>query len=208
MSTSQNPNALELSHSLFADLEDATQSLSGALPHWLCATPESDQQTARMLIGAFEESEARPSTSDRRAMFASKRWVIRNQDLALLDSFGTILQGTATLTALAFATGAASMTPLAPAVAILYQLLKTGLVMRKKGVSLDALDFQVLCTLREQPQGLTPSEIREQLADVSQSLDASMVETCLNRLAKYPSRIGDVALVWKGADERWRSKDV
>lgn len=208
MSTRIGQSDSELSRTHFADLEDAIQSLTCNLPRWLCRSPGFDHEIAHALIGVFEISELQPNTSSRRIMFAPKRWVIRNQDIALLDSLGTILQGTATLAALAFATGTALLAPLAPAMAILYQLLKTAMVMRSKGVVLEQLDFQVLCVLREQPSGLTASETRKRLAKGAHVVDTGQVQACLERLAKYPSRTGEVALAWQGADNRWRSKDV
>lgn len=146
--------------------------------------------------------------SSHRAMFRPTRWVIRNQDLGLLDAVSGVSQGTATGAALFTATGSLTVGLLTPAIAVVTHLVKIALNLHKKGTQLSEPEFFVLALVLESPNGASVEALRSAWTARFGEEGASGVEALLERLAKYPSPVGDLSFVWKGSDGRWHTKDL
>jgi hypothetical protein len=198
-----------LSDLQFADRSEAVDYLFAELTprfrtHW-----ENGKKVAEGIVDAFAViSDDSGAAGVHRTVFAPKRWVIRNQDLAFIEALASILQGTVTGAALIASTGSIPLAALAPGIAVLAQLIKTGLALRAKGVTLNPMEFQVLCLLRESPHGLSAEGVLARLPSKAADDSAASIEVCLERLANYPARSGDIPLVWKTSDGVWRCKDV
>lgn len=148
------------------------------------------------------------SITTHRAMFRPKRWVIRNQDLGLLDGISGVLQGAATGGALALSTGSLTLGLLTPAIAVVTQLLKIHLNVRKKGVRLSESEFLLLSLVMQFPSGASVEILRPDWAARFGEEAVGEIEPLLEKLAKYPNTVGETALIWKGSDGLWRQKDL
>lgn len=146
--------------------------------------------------------------SSHRAMFRPTRWVIRNQDLGLLDAVSGVLQGTATGAALFASTGSLTLGLLTPAIAVATHLVKIALNLRRKGTQLSEPEFFLLALVLENPGGASVERLRNAWVARFGESEAGGLESMLEHLAKYPSPVGELSLVWKGADGRWRGKDL
>jgi hypothetical protein len=198
-----------LSDLQFADRSEAVDYLFGELAPRFRTARENGKKVAEGIVDAFAViSDDGGTAGVHRTVFAPKRWVIRNQDLAFIEALASILQGTVTGAALIASTGSIPLAALAPGIAVLAQLIKTGLVLRAKGVTLSPMEFQVLCLLRESEQGLSAEDVLVRLPSKAVDDSVASVEACLEKLAKYPARSGDIPLVWKTSDGVWRCKDV
>ena len=77
----------------FADRQDAIKYLGEKLSRALPSDLGLGNEIASSLVEVFLVQAEAGTTSDRRAVFAPARWVIRDQDLDLLGNVGSILSG-------------------------------------------------------------------------------------------------------------------
>jgi len=194
----------------FEDRRAATDYLAAHLPEQVSAVYGSPAKAAATLIDAFEQLaiSAAPGGESRRAVIPSLRWVIRDEDLGLFDSLSKVMQAAATGAAVLVPSGSPALAAMPPIIEMMAQLIKIALAIRAKGAILDEAELGVLMTLRGHPDGLSAPQLREKLpADVPFDSDASL-ETVLHRLEKYPTRSGDVSLVWRSAAALWHTRNV
>ena len=190
----------------FADRFDAIEFLAKRLREGGMG-PSADAVAETVVDEWGYTAPAPDKNSDLRAVFRPTRWVIRNQDLGLIEAVSGVLQGSATGTALAVTSGSLSLGLVAPAIAVATHLIKMGHNARNKGVQLSESAFFLLLLVREASDGASlpflTASWNARYADA-----AGPVEPHLDRLAKYPATVGDLALIWKGTDDLWRTKDV
>jgi hypothetical protein len=194
----------------FEDRRAATEYLAAHLPERMGALYGSSAKAAAALIDAFEQLAIAdpPSGETRRAVIPSLRWVIRDEDLGLFESLSKVMQAAATGAAVLVPSGSPALAAVPPAIEGIAQLIKIGLAIRAKGAILGESELLVLMTLREHADGLSVQQLRERLpADVQLDSDVSL-ETVLHRLEKYPTRSGDVSLVWRSAAGLWHTRNV
>lgn len=192
----------------FADRTDAVEFIAERLS--AAGNSSSANDIASAIADVFKQAAiaSDDASSTHRATFKPARWVIRNQDLGVVDSLGGILQGSATGAALGYSTGSASLGMLAPALAVITHITKIAFNIHGKGVKLAEEEFFVLVLLKESPDGRSSSDLATVCTDRFGARSPEQIESLLERLAKFPSRSGDLALAWKSADGLWRSKDV
>ena len=195
----------------FDSSDKATECLSDLLTSKLSGTSPSaipvDLVAQDLLsIWASPLETVQPGRS-RPAHIAGLRWVIRNDDLKLLDS---ILDGLkASAGAGFFLLGGLTMTGTAVAAAgLLAGFLKLAYNASSKGAILDARDYSVIAAMFGHPAGFTKEEILERLSVKEPDWTIDEVGKHLDRLSETPSRSGKIALVWKSADEKWRTAGV
>jgi hypothetical protein len=188
----------------------ATDYLAARLPQHLSAVYGSSAKAAATLVDNFKEPtfSAAPSGESRRAVIPSLRWVIRDDDLGLFDSLSKVMQAAATGAAVLVPIGSPALAAVPPTIEMMTQFINIALAIRAKGAILDEAELGVLMTLREHRDGLSAQQLRERLpANVSLDSDAAL-ETVLHRLEKYPTRSGDVSLVWRSAAGLWHTRNV
>lgn len=199
----------------FADRADAVEYLACHLRRGPLASVADDAtgDAAHAIADAIVDGWGHSVTSDggdslHRATFRPARWVIRNQDLGLVDAVFGVLQATATGAALLASTRSVTLGLLAPAIAVLTSLVKIGLNLRNKGAQLSEREFFLLALVAAAPSGARSEALREDWT-ARFGEDAKIeLESHLDRLAKYPSRMGELSLIWRDADGLWRAKDV
>jgi hypothetical protein len=171
-------------------------------------TPSGLSLAARDLLAIWAQpvETVQPGRS-RPAHVAALRWVIRDDDLKLLDS---ILDGLkASAGAGFFILGGLTVTGTAVAAAgILAGTLKLAYNAASKGATLSASDYSVIAALFGQSVGLTDQEILDRLSTSEPNWTIDQVRERLAALGEMPSRSGKVSLVWKAADGRWRTAGV
>lgn len=191
----------------FADRTDAISCISEHLLQGPMATAAA--RVAESIVDQFgHEAISRDVTSSHRAAFRPTRWIIRDQDLNLIDGIGGILQGTATGVVLGITTGSLGYGMIAPALVVLTNMVKLAINMRNKGVTLGNEEFIVMTALQDHPSGASVAQLQDALAKHFNGQASEHIEILLERLAKYPSRSGQIELAWKDADGIWRSKDI
>jgi hypothetical protein len=191
----------------FADRADAVEFLANHLGQGPLKTSAEDIAAAIVDEWGLTAS-GDDGQSSHRATFRPARWVIRNQDLGLLDAVSGVLQGSATGAALAVSTGSLTLGLLTPAIAVVTHLVKVSLNARKRGVRLSEPEFFLLALVREAPAGASLETLQGAWGARFGEGSSGAVEPHLEKLAKYPAPIGDLALIWKASDGRWHSKDV
>jgi hypothetical protein len=140
----------------------------------------------------------------RPAHIAALRWVIRDDDLKVLD---TVLDG---LKASAGA-GFFVLTDLKPtavvvaAVGLLAGVVKLAYNAASKGVVLSPDDYSIISALLKHKDGLTEEQLLEELRPADPGWTPEKTRSELARLAEAPSRSGKIALVWKTPDSKWRT---
>lgn len=172
------------------------------------ATPSGLSLAARDLLSIWAQpvETVQPGRS-RPAHIAAFRWVIRDDDLKLLDS---ILDGLkASAGAGFFIFGGLTMTGTAVVAAgILAGTLKLAYNAVSKGAMLSARDYSVVAALFGQSGGLTDQEVLDRLSDSESNWTIDQVRERLAALGEMPSRSGKISLVWKAPDDRWRTTGV
>lgn len=155
-----------------------------------------------------------PAPGTMRAAIKSRRWVIRNDDLGLLE-----LAGGLAVAAVTVATGGMAAVPAAAAM-VLAQSLILDRRLRKKGVFLSRDSFAVLSTLREANGPMTATEVARKLGHEGmrgaiQDLSPERMKKLLEGLAGAIQADGkQVALVTRqdrkpeGKEDLWRAVDV
>ncbi|MFL6664719.1 MAG: hypothetical protein ACJ8G7_21290 [Rhizobacter sp.] len=191
----------------FADRVDAVEFVAGHLRQGPMKAAAEDIAAAIVDEWALT-AEGHDADSPHRATFRPARWVIRNQDLGLLDAVSGVLQGTATGAALAASTGSLTLGLLAPAIAVVTHLVKASLNARNKGVQLSEPEFFLLALVREASAGASLDALQSAWTSRFGVGSAPGLEPRLEKLARYPARAGELALIWKGPDGLWRAKDV
>jgi len=163
---------------------------------------------ARDLLSIWAEpvETVQPGRS-RPAHIAALRWVIRDDDLKLLDS---ILDGLkASAGAGFFILGGLTVTgTTVAAVSLLAGTLKLTYNAISKGVTLSARDYSVIAALFGQSGGLTDQEILDRLLTAEPNWTLEQVREHLVALGEMPSRTGKISLIWKSSDARWRTAGV
>lgn len=191
----------------FADRSDAVDFLASHLRSQGLGCDCEDIATA--IVDEWSASSTTPDeTSNHRAVFRPARWVIRNQDLGLLDALSGILQGTATSAALVASTRSVTLGLATPAIAVVTYLIKVSLNARAKGVRLSEPEFFLLTLVREASDGASLESLQARWnARYPDRADGSL-QPLLNKLTQYPALAGEIALVWKGSDDLWRVRDL
>jgi len=135
------------------------------------------------------------------------RWVIRNDDLKLLDS---VLDGLKTSAGAGFfVLGGLTVTGLTVATAGLFAgFLKLAYNAVSKGAILSSRDYSLIAALFGQSAGLTDQEILDRLIATEPGWTIEDVRERLTMLGETPSRSGKISLVWKSTDARWRTAGV
>lgn len=198
-----------MSDSRFADRVDAVDYLVDELGKRIGVDTDAVRIFAEQAVDIFRVKESDSAEPNfHRVVIHSRRWVIRNQDLAIMDLLGGILQGTTTGAAVYFTAGSAHSSLIAPAVAVLVQVLKVGVAVRNKGVQLSECDFKLLMLVVESIRGITAQDIFAVEENRTLAPDVQSLEAALEHLAKYPTSSGDIALIWKGAGGLWHPKDL
>ncbi len=192
----------------FADRQDA---LDFVVEHLGSAHVEGHTTSlATMIVSAFEEDVPLSAGAEdgTRVLLKAARWVIRDDDLGLMDAFGKILESAAAAGAIYASSHSLTATVIAPATAIATQVVKVARNAARKGVRLDDEDCFILALLAQSSSGFTTSQVASGFARRFDEIRASEVPTRLAKLAKYPGRHGDVSLVWQGEDKSWRLQGV
>jgi hypothetical protein len=142
------------------------------------------------------------------AHIASLRWVIRDDDLKLLDSILDGLKASAGAGFFILAGRTVTGSTVA-AVSILAAFLKLAYNALTKGAILSPRDYSVIATLFNETNGLTEKEILDRLLSSEPNWTAEQVTECVVKLTRLPSGSGKVTLVWKSDDDgRWRVTGV
>lgn len=199
-----------MSEKTFEDRDSAAHYLASHLPAELDTTQRALATTAFGLVDLFRETGfSVPVEADaRRAVIPSLRWVIRNDDLALIDALGKVVTASATGGVALVSTGSLSLGAAPPALEILFQLVKVGKAVRAKGATLEPNEFQVLMALRSHAAGLSIGRLQEILPNHAPFDSEDSLEALLHHLDKFPTRSGGVSLVWRSADQLWRARDI
>lgn len=191
----------------FADRADAIEFIADRLRQGNLGTAAEGISAA--IVDEWGQSASGDDVdSSHRAVFRPTRWVIRNQDLGLLDGVSGVLQGTATGAALFASTGSPTLGLLTPVIAVVTHVVKIAMNLRKKGIQLTEPEFFVLAVVLECDGGASLDLLRSSWTARFGEEGASGVEALLEHLAKYPSPVGDLSFIWKGSDGRWRTKDL
>lgn len=191
----------------FADRADAIEFITGRLRQGNLR--DAAEGVSAAIVDEWGQSASGDDAeSSHRAVFRPTRWVIRNQDLGLLDGLSGVLQGTATCALLFEQIGSLTPSLLPPVIAVVMHVVKIAMNLRKKGMQLTEPEFFVLVLVLECDGGASLDLLRSSWTARFGEEGASGVEALLEHLAKYPSPVGDLSLIWKGADGRWRAKDL
>ena len=191
----------------FADRADAVDFIADRLRQ-VSLVSSADSIAAAIVDEWGQSVSCDAADSSHRAIFRPTRWVIRNQDLGLLDAVSGSLQGTVTGAALFASTGSLSLGLLTPAIAVATHLVKIAMNIRKKSVQLSESEFFVLALVLECHDGASLDLLHSRWTKRFGEEGVSGMESLLEHLAKYPSSVGDLSLIWKGSDGRWRAKDL
>ena len=193
----------------FSDREDAIDFLATNALSGLRFASAERQHLAQGIVDLFAVDELLGPPGDRRLMNKSKKWVVRSKDLQLIDAIGGILQGSAAGGALIASTGSLPLTLLAPAIAVLTYLAKIAFNVRDKGVSLEPVELNILCRLKEAKSGLDVQQLIKELNTLSPEQTLQSVNAHLDKLQNCHTRSGEnISLVWKSSNERWFTNDV
>ncbi len=166
--------------------------------------PQLAREVVAMWIAPEETIQPRWS---RPAHIAKFKWVIRDEDLKLLDSILDGMKAAAGANFFVLASSSLSGGTVA-AVGIFACFLKLAYNARKKGVSLDPRAYSVFEVLSERRVGLTDKEILVALVEKDPSWTFEDVHRTLNTLSEAESSSGKIQLVWKKSDETWRLNGV
>jgi hypothetical protein len=192
----------------FADRQDAIEFLGTTLAARILISQAVGKDLAANIVDDFAVSAEEDSSNGRRAVFAPARWVIRNQDLDLVNTIGSILQGTATAGTLLHAANAVGAGMIAPALLIATYVSKLVINLYKRGVTLSDFEYRALCAIRESNQGLTADQLANALKRAGIDASPENTQHVLNRLSQYPAASEDISLVWRSHDDHWHTKDV
>jgi hypothetical protein len=134
------------------------------------------------------------------------RWVIRNDDLKVLDAMADGMKSAA---AVGFFVHAATSTQLLSAgagmLAVVARLIRQAVV---KGATVDEEELRMLLLLAANPEGLLINEVVE-ILNRSESVSAEKVQQVLDRLAKHAVADGSTAaFVSVDGAGRWRAAGV
>ncbi len=197
----------------FNSTDEATEYVADFLRNRLPETslpPDLPSLVAQNLLPMWAKpAETVQPVRGRPAHVTRFRWVIRNEDLKLLDS---VLDGLKASAAVGFflipAVSAAAA--LAAAAGIFAGLLKLAYNVVIKGAILSARNYSIIAALFNRPDGLTDQEILDQLIVAEPKLVWTIedVREGLTMLSEIPSRSGKISLVWKSTDGRWRTTGV
>jgi hypothetical protein len=195
----------------FNSAEKVTEYVSNFLRQRFPKTslpPEALSLVARDMSPIWEElsETVRPARS-RPAHVASFKWVIRNDDLKLLDS---VLDGLKASAGVGFfiLAGVTVTGGTVAAAGILAGFLKLAYNAASKGAILSTRNYSIIATLFGQPAGLTDQEILDRLLTTEPSWTIEEIREGLTMLSEIPSRSGKISLVWKSADAQWRTTGV
>ncbi len=195
----------------FDSADKATAHISDLLRRQLSVTDPTSSAfplAARDLLSIWaQQAETVQPVRGRPAHIAALRWVIRDDDLKLLDA---ILDGMkASAGAGFFILGGLTVTGTAAAAAAIFAgMLKLAYNALSKGATLSVPDYSVIAVLFAQSGGLTDQEILDRLSTSEPNWTIDQVRERLAALGEIPSRSGKISLVWKGADGRWRTAGV
>jgi hypothetical protein len=169
----------------------------------------SDQSQAALLssLAPLWSEPSDPTAPRTRASISALRWVIRDEDLKLLDA---IISGI-TLSASAGFLLSAVVSPSAMSTAIInitVALMKLLYNAHQKGATLSKEDFALISLLKSKPDGLQEQEISSQLAAAGINCPPEELRRRLRSLLEVPTRSGKTALVWESAEHIWRSSGV
>lgn len=130
------------------------------------------------------------------------RWIIRDDDLKLLDA---VSEGFKSAGAAGFFFHAVHGGPLASAIGgIVVASVRLVRQARNKGAIVSPAELRILIVLKTNPDGLTPPEVAAILSQSVPTTDAD-VRQVLNRLAKYAVGDGSTTpFVAEDGDGRWR----
>jgi len=195
----------------FDNAEKAAECVSNALQHKLSDILPSGvplSLLARDLITIWvKQIETIQPKRSRPAHIAGLRWVIRSDDLKLLDS---ILDG------LKVSAGAGffilgGLTPTGTVVAaagLFASFLKLTFNAVSKGAVLCPRDYSVIATLFGQSTGMTNQDILDHLSNVESDWTLTEIDERLTKLSEIPCQSGKIAMVWKSFDARWRTAGI
>jgi hypothetical protein len=133
-------------------------------------------------------------------MFAARSWVVRDEDLKLAEI-------------IIHAAGASALvwqgSPLASLPAgFMLALWRFGTACRRKGATLDALQFKILAILRHIQPANAPA-LAAALARAKITMSSTDVEAELERLTKVTVSDGTViALAAKNSDDEWSAQGI
>lgn len=143
----------------------------------------------------------------RPAHIAGLKWVIRDEDLKVLDSILDGVKASAGAGFFAMA-GITAVPHVVAGVGITAAFLKLAYNAVTKGVRLSPEDYSILATVIGKPSGLLAEEIYDRLAKVEPNWTVEAISQRLTSLTEIPNKSGKIALVWKSADNRWRTTGV
>lgn len=169
--------------------------------------PGAMRLTATELSTIWSEpiQSVRPPGS-RPAHIAALRWVIRDDDLKILD---TILDGLKASAGAGFFV-LADLKPTAAVVAaagLLAGLVKLAYNAVSKGVVLSPPDYSMLAVLSKHGDGLSEEQLLEKLLQTGSDWTPEKIAAGLVNLSEAASRSGKIALAWKSAG-KWRLAGV
>ena len=138
---------------------------------------------------------------------AALRWVIRDDDLRILD---TVLDSLKVSAGAGFFVlpNIASTATIVAAAGLFTGIVKLAYNATSKGVALSPHHYSIISTLFGQRDGLTDEDLLSRLLRSQDDWTIDGVRAGLATLSEAPSRSGKIALVWKSADDRWRTTGV
>jgi hypothetical protein len=141
------------------------------------------------------------------AHLADLNYVIRNDDLKLLDSTLDGLKASAAAGFFILAGVGITGTAVAT-VGMLAGFLKLAYNAVTKGAILSKHNYSILAALFGEPAGLTDQAILDRLLTTEPDWTIEGIRDGLTMLTEVPSRSGKIAMVWKSTDARWRTTGI
>jgi len=195
----------------YVDMDEAVMLITTHVQKKLAdigASSEFMPTVAGDLLSLWEEEvETVRVPGSRPTHIAALKWVIRNDDLKILD---TVLDGLKASSGAGFFVLAdrSISASIVAAAGLFAGVVKLAYNAVSKGVVLSSRDYSIIAALFDQDDGLTKEDLLSRLLLTQSNWTIDDVQTGLASLSETPSRNGKIQLVWKSADDRWRTTGV
>jgi hypothetical protein len=193
---------------IFSDRREFAEFIEGRMPLRAGLARNKTACVEAVVVAFTPATSESAGATEHRAIFRPARWVVKDSDLAVIESFGGIVEGTATGAAL-MATNSSLAVAAIPVVAVLLRhLAKVVHILWTRGARLSPEELRILYALRDSSDGASTEMLFAMLKDDEQFSSVDEVQARVARLQQYPTQAGPLKLVWAGTDGRWRLNDI
>lgn len=198
----------DMNFETFDHYEDAEKYVSESIGRVLPISPEQAREITTLLVSEYiDETQGKTPPGGYGALIPPLKWVIRNDDLQFMKAVFSGLQASASagfFSAIDISNPATWGAVVAVA-AIVYRLYEQAAT---KGKQLKEKDFQILLTLKKNPNGLDLEQLAEKLRATDTSWLEGEIEERLNKLQEIPTTDGTLRRFVVQEDGRWRPSGI